>query len=97
LDSLTADLRWKPPTIMLSVLQDSLPLANPSMLHPRSCRQGKNVAALHVTPDPLSDAFSHFAACLICVEIYAFVLRRPPQPFDHHVVAWFGRRATEDH
>ncbi len=25
LDSLTADLRWKPPTIMLPLLQDNLP------------------------------------------------------------------------
>jgi hypothetical protein len=47
LDSLAADLRWEPPTIMLPVLQDSLPLANSSMLHAGSYRQEKNVAALH--------------------------------------------------
>jgi hypothetical protein len=47
LDDLTADLRWKPPTIMLPVLQDNLPLASSSMSHTAFYRQAKNVAVLH--------------------------------------------------
>lgn len=33
LDSLTADLRWKPPSIMPPALQDNLPVADSSMPH----------------------------------------------------------------
>jgi len=39
-----------------------------------------------VPPDPFFNAVSCFAACFKCMEIHAFVLQGPPQPFDHDVV-----------
>ena len=47
LDSLTADLRWKPPAIMPPVELDILPLAVSSMPHMAFCRPEKNEDAPH--------------------------------------------------
>ena len=47
LDSLTADLRWKPPSVMPPVLLGYQAVAVSSMPHRVSCRPVKNEDALH--------------------------------------------------
>ena len=40
-----------------------------------------------VVGQPFSDPSPHFRTCLKSIQINAFILQRPPEPFDHAVVA----------